>query len=206
MSKAAAALEASQAKLEAAQHSLESERQWLTEQQRALKEEQATLAAWRSDQVCLLLCLFDIRQCLLLECLLVQASRQHAVVVADSFTRACPLSLGCWFPSCALLCSDPPHLYTHICPLQAAALEELGSRDAELSAQKASLDARAAELDTWAAQVRRGGLCVYSGGRATTCCCLLCCPRCLLNEQHYTVLHVTCSLFCCIFRPAAVQP
>jgi hypothetical protein len=39
-------------------------------------------------------------------------------------------------------------------PAQAAALEELGSRDAELSAHKAALEERQAELDAWAAQVR----------------------------------------------------
>jgi hypothetical protein len=43
---------------------------------------------------------------------------------------------------------------------QAAALEELGSRDAQLSAQKAALDERGAELEGWAAQVSKGG-----GGR-----------------------------------------
>lgn len=36
---------------------------------------------------------------------------------------------------------------------QAAALEELGSRDAQLSAQKAALEERGAELEGWAAQV-----------------------------------------------------
>jgi hypothetical protein len=38
-------------------------------------------------------------------------------------------------------------------PLQAAALEELGSRDADLSAQKAAAEERQAELGAWAAQV-----------------------------------------------------
>lgn len=37
--------------------------------------------------------------------------------------------------------------------VQAAALEELGSRDAELSAQKAALEKQGAELEAWAAQV-----------------------------------------------------
>lgn len=37
---------------------------------------------------------------------------------------------------------------------QAAAIEELGSRDAELAAQKAALDERGAELEAWAEQVR----------------------------------------------------
>ena len=40
--------------------------------------------------------------------------------------------------------------------MQAAALEELGSRDAQLSAQKAALEERGAELEAWAAQVSQG--------------------------------------------------
>jgi hypothetical protein len=51
--------------------------------------------------------------------------------------------------------------------MQAAALEELGSRDAQLSAQKAALEERGAELEAWAAQVSQGsGFRVQGSGTA----------------------------------------
>jgi len=39
---------------------------------------------------------------------------------------------------------------------QAAAIEELGVRDAELTAQKAALESRTAEVEAWSAQVGVG--------------------------------------------------
>jgi hypothetical protein len=49
--------------------------------------------------------------------------------------------------------------------IQAAALEELGSRDAQLSAQKAALEERGAELEAWASQVGFG--CLGTAGRVS---------------------------------------
>jgi hypothetical protein len=88
--------------------------------------------------------------------------------------------------------------------LQAAALEELGSRDAELSAQKAALDERSAELDAWAAQV--GGWQQH----VTALCCstrgLIERWRHLLQPQRSTLLRVGVGAQTAAALPAAIGP
>jgi septal ring factor EnvC (AmiA/AmiB activator) len=120
-------LEAAQAKLDDGQAKLEGERAWLTEQQRTLAKDQDTLAAWHSDQVRVV-------------------DGRARLAGSDVSTRAClHVVLQTLCPG---LRPSPDQ--------QAAALEELGARDAELTAQQAALEQQAAKLQAWDDEVRCG--------------------------------------------------